>query len=1086
MKGEGIMKHNKLSKYLAMLFCVTILLGSIFSAKAGTITFTSPNTSASSTDIQNDDSNDYVVGDINLSGEFNEEDILVFKEYLLNNITLNDEQKQIADINKDGELNNDDLSRLQEFLLQNNSTLPTVETTSPYFDMKGDLNFDTEVSEEDYQMLQEYLASNIEFNEQQFKNADFDNDGKLTIDDVTYMQKRVAYGHVEIKYESVDQQQGTMPTTVPEGYTEPESTSSSELSTMPTDDGDEGIEASSDVIGGEAQTDPVISVEDNREPTEDVDSENVDDLYNNSNFGFGVLAVDPDDSSVGIGINNISNLTLGLNETYPGTGGVIELPNDLRSINGYSLSTKSSGTYTVNGTFNCKIVVRKYKVNNVSYYQAQITATKVGSETITYYTNSGNYQCKLTIKNAPSSVYLNKNSITLGVGETYNLSESTNSTSYAHPSGLKWSTSNSNIVSVAKFGNNEAKITARSVGSANITITTYNGRTAVCKVTVKKAPSGGSAIRLNKSSLTLGIGEEFDFDSTVQSGSASYHITYTQSNPFVGSLTSAYGIFKAKNIGITKIRATTYNGWYIECTVTVKAAPTWVGLNKTELTLGIGETFDLDSTPLDSYKNSGSVASYHSYYSTNNSKVATVEKAGGLVRAVSVGTAKIRVTTYNGAYETCVITVKKAPTSINLNKTSLTLGVGETYDLNSSLPNGQGAYDITYSSSATGVAPVRAAGGIVTAKAVGTAYVTVRTYNGKTKTCTVTVKSPPTSVSLNKTSITLGAGQRFDLDSSVPSGQAAYHIGYSSSNKNIATVEKAGGLVTAKAPGVVSITAKTYNGKTVSCTVTVKKKPYYVGLSKSSIVFDNFLTGTTGTSIYAIIANDAYCNNDSYEYGYKWTTTNSRVVTVKGRKSNYADITPVTVGTAEIIVRTYNGFTAKCEITVKSNYRSKIVNLAKSQIGRGGKDFCDDMNMPPTDWCAIFCGWCIRNTGYNEDEFGYDTCVGDPGWYGNVKNCSAKYLRVIKKERPEPGDLILYSNPQNTEYREHIGIVETVSNDGVITTIEGNANTSDYNTSTVQRYTVKTDNKSYYGLCTKNNSTKKYNVYCYFQYVYDD
>lgn len=99
MKGEGIMKHNQLSKYLAMLFCVTILLGSIFSAKAGTITFTSPNTSASSTDIQNDDSNDYVVGDINLSGEFNEEDILVFKEYLLNNITLNDEQKQIADIN---------------------------------------------------------------------------------------------------------------------------------------------------------------------------------------------------------------------------------------------------------------------------------------------------------------------------------------------------------------------------------------------------------------------------------------------------------------------------------------------------------------------------------------------------------------------------------------------------------------------------------------------------------------------------------------------------------------------------------------------------------------------------------------------------------------------------------------------------------------------------------------------------------------------------------------------------------------------------------------------------------------------------
>ena len=91
----------------------------------------------------------------------------------------------------------------------------------------------------------------------------------------------------------------------------------------------------------------------------------------------------------------------------------------------------------------------------------------------------------MTVKSAPSSVKTNPTSLTLGKGETYTISESTNSGSYANAANLKWSSSDSNIATVVKGNGNKAVITAKGAGTAIIKITLYNGKTASCKVTVK-------------------------------------------------------------------------------------------------------------------------------------------------------------------------------------------------------------------------------------------------------------------------------------------------------------------------------------------------------------------------------------------------------------------------------------------------------------------------------------------------------------------------------------------------------------------------------------------------------------------------
>ena len=151
---------------------------------------------------------------------------------------------------------------------------------------------------------------------------------------------------------------------------------------------------------------------------------------------------------------------------------------------------------------------------------------------------------------------------------------------------------------------------------------------------------------------------------------------------------------------------------------------------------------------------------------------------------------------------------------LKLNKSSITLGFGEIYDLesNDSVK--------AYSSSNTSVATVDMFGTIRT-NGTGSATITAVTNDGRRATCKVTVKKAPTSMSLNKNLLILSVGEQFDLDSSLPSGQGAYSISYSSNNSKVADVKESGGIVTAKSTGKAKITATAYNGVKAECTVYV-------------------------------------------------------------------------------------------------------------------------------------------------------------------------------------------------------------------------------------------------------------------------
>lgn len=425
---------------------------------------------------------------------------------------------------------------------------------------------------------------------------------------------------------------------------------------------------------------------------------------------------------------------------------------------------------------------------------------------------------------AATSVKLNRSTLTLGVGEAYTLIKTVTPT--VAGGACKWSSSNSTVASV----NSKGTVTAKKAGTATITVKTANGLSKTCKVTVKPAPS---SIKVSTSSLTLGKGEEFIISESTNAGSYAWKFNWSSSNTSVATVTKTTGNkakIVAKGTGTANITVKTYNGKTATCKVTVKPAPSSVKLSTTSLTLGKGETFIISQN-----SNSGSYAKSFSW-SSSNSSVATVKKTSGnkaKITAKNNGTATITFKTYNGKTATCKVTVKNAPTSVKTNPASVTLGVGETYTVSESTNSGSyaNADNLKWSSTNTSVATVKKGSGNkaqIVAKGVGTAYVKITLYNGKTAQCKVTVKSAPSSVKMSKSEVMLQSGEEIIISESTNSGTYANaaNLKWESSDTSVVTVTKLNGnkaKITAVGDGTATVILKLYNGKTAQCIVSVGK-----------------------------------------------------------------------------------------------------------------------------------------------------------------------------------------------------------------------------------------------------------------------
>ncbi len=108
-----------------------------------------------------------------------------------------------------------------------------------------------------------------------------------------------------------------------------------------------------------------------------------------------------------------------------------------------------------------------------------VVGKKIGTVTITARTTDGKTTtCKVNVKKAPESITLDKETLTLNVNSNYTFKKTLSANS---ATSYKWTSSNPDVVRVYSTG----KIVAQKSGTSVITVTTHNGKTASCEVTVK-------------------------------------------------------------------------------------------------------------------------------------------------------------------------------------------------------------------------------------------------------------------------------------------------------------------------------------------------------------------------------------------------------------------------------------------------------------------------------------------------------------------------------------------------------------------------------------------------------------------------
>ncbi|PNE26079.1 hypothetical protein BHU11_08965 [Tannerella sp. oral taxon 808] len=321
---------------------------------------------------------------------------------------------------------------------------------------------------------------------------------------------------------------------------------------------------------------------------------------------------------------------------------------------------------------------------------------------------------------------------------------------------VMWS---SNLPDIASVNAVTGEVTALAVGKAEITATANDKAGGTKKKTIEVNVYEGAMTQrlvtevcIMPADLTLYEGEEMDYTEDVQPAEADdKELTWTSSDPTVATI-AAGGHVKALKAGTTTITATADDGsgTYGQARIRVrpKAAAaehkaTGIVVDQKKCILKEKATATLTARVLPV-----TAADKGFRWSSSDPRVASVNSDGVVTAHLPGGTALIRATADDGGWtDYCVIKVEG--TSVQLTPNVFTLEPGESLELQATTQPWDSPMTKSFSSNNLSVAEVDK-DGVVKAKVVGDATITVTLSGGQKATCDITVKKGGTPPNANE------------------------------------------------------------------------------------------------------------------------------------------------------------------------------------------------------------------------------------------------------------------------------------------------------------------------------------------------
>ena len=454
----------------------------------------------------------------------------------------------------------------------------------------------------------------------------------------------------------------------------------------------------------------------------------------------------------------------------------------------------------------------------------RVTARQVGSTVIMLKSLDGGHTAysTITVRQIAEGLKFDKTELELMTGQVHEL-KYTLIPANATDSELFWEASDTRIVVVDDAG----RVTAKGPGVAFIIARTEAGGMSYIKVTVKEPVSG---LLLNFSEKTIYLRDKFELKASVSPSAASnLGVEWKSSNDKVATV-SATGEVVGVGAGMAIITATTKDGGITaNCVVTVRERISSMELDPIAYRVGVGKSFTL------SVNIENETATDQKFrWVSSNSDVASVNK-NGKVTGHKLGFATI--TAYaldgSGAEASSEVEVVRLVTRITLDKSSLTMLVGESKKLNAKVTPNNATYkkpiwvvtSVDNPEVEVNDVLIIDEDGHITALKEGSVmvYAVAQDSSEKVAACHVTVykRVPATSVILSDKKLVMIQGEQREIRPVLNPVGSTDGITWSSDNNAVASVNKSSGRIKANATGTAYITAMTDSGKTATTEVTV-------------------------------------------------------------------------------------------------------------------------------------------------------------------------------------------------------------------------------------------------------------------------
>ncbi len=528
-------------------------------------------------------------------------------------------------------------------------------------------------------------------------------------------------------------------------------------------------------------------------------------------------------------------------------------------------------------------------------------------------------ECTVYVQTSVAEVTLDPKDLTIGIGK-YEVIQASIKPSTLNGVALKWVSSNEDVLEITEAG--KLSVTVKGVSGGTAVITAINQDNVVvgfCNVTVVQPVAG---LTLSETEVTARIGNTVQLRATVAPDNATNQaVTWKSSNTSVATV-SANGLVTMKAAGTASIICTSADNPSVQafCNVTVLKAVSGVSLDIDSKEMYVGENYRLTYllTPNDA-------STTTVVWTSTNTSVVTVDGTG-MLTAKGVGQAEIIIKTVDGSYmDLCTIVVKQKPTNVKLSVTNLTMNAGEYFYLDAVLtPANSTKEGLVWESVDTNIATVSSTGR-VTAKAAGETVIMVKTENGATAYCKLTVLQAVTGLEVTPKKVVIDVGERVTLSTKfTPDTASNTNVVWSSSDEKIATVNK-DGEVTGKQGGMAVIQCKTDDGGyNAFCIVTVieevtelkiKPEQYKLGLGKTF-------------QLTVEIANSTASNKE-----VEWYSSDEDVVTV----DKNGKIRGISLGYATITAMALDGSDAEatCEIRVVTEVTGMTMNTTTVTLIQG-------------------------------------------------------------------------------------------------------------------------------------------------------